>query len=306
MSITAFTQAQKNIRKTWLLMGGFLVFIILIGWGFSTIFQNPIILYVAVGFSLIMNFASYFFSDKVALKMSGAKKADSKIEEHRRVIRAVENMSLAARIPTPKIYIIEDEAMNAFATGRDPKNASVAITIGLLRNLDKLELEGVMAHEIAHIKNRDILVMTIVVTLVGVIAIMTDLIMRQAIFGRLGGNQGGKAQIIIIIVGVILAILSVMIAKMIQMAISRKREFLADASGAEITRHPAGLAGALRKISAQGQKVKKASTATAHLYFFNPFGKKNEKKGKLSFFKKAFSTHPPVEERISALEKMGI
>lgn len=297
--MSPFTQAKKNIRKTWLLMGGFLVFVILIGWVFSYIYDNSLILYGAVAFSGVSNIFSFYFSDKVALKISGAKKADPQNETHRRAIRAVENMSIVARIPQPNIYIIDDPAMNAFATGRGPEHASVAVSTGLLNQLDKLELEGVIAHEISHIRNKDILLMTIVVTLVGVIALISDLTLRGAFRGR--GNSNKKGGGLILIIGIVFAILSPFAAKIIQLAISRKREFLADASGAEITRHPQGLADALKKISQQGQKMKRAGTATAHLYISNPFG--DEKKNR--FLGKLFSTHPPIQERISALNGMS-
>ena len=233
--------------------------------------------------------------------MTGSKKADSKNPEHLRAIRAVENMSLVARIPTPEVYIIDDPAINAFATGRGPKHAAISISTGALENLDKLELEGVVAHEISHIKNRDILVMTIVVTLVGMIAMISDVMMRGSFRSGKGDRENNG---IVLMIGIIFALLAPLIAKIIQMAISRKREFLADASGAEITRHPQGLADALKKISQQGMKMKKAGTATAHLFISSPFG--DEKKTKINFLERIFSTHPPIQERIKILEEMGV
>ncbi|MCK5589038.1 MAG: M48 family metallopeptidase [Candidatus Pacebacteria bacterium] len=295
---TGYTQAEKNIRKTWILMGGFLIFIIFLGWLFAQYTQNPIILYFAVGFALISNFFSYFFADKVVLSVTGAKKADPHVSDDLKIIRIVENLAITAGLPTPKIYIIKDDAINAFATGRNPKNASVAFTRGLLKNLEKKETEGVAAHEISHIKNRDIMVMTIVVTLVGVVAIFSDLFIRMSFYGNSDNKKGNG---IILIIGIVLAILSPVIAKIIQLAVSRKREYLADASGALLTRYPEGLASALEKISKQGKSMKKKSTATAHLFISNPL-KGDGKKG--NFFAKMFSTHPPIEERISLLRNM--
>ncbi len=290
-------QQKKNIRKTWLLMSSFFIIVIIAGWGVANIFQNQMIFYGAIIFSLGANWFSYFFSDKIALKMSGAKEV-VKNSEHQKAVQAVEKMANSAGIPMPKIYIIEDQAMNAFATGRNPEKASVAFTTGILQALEKEELEGVAAHELAHIKNRDILVMTIVVTLVGVIAIISDMAMRSIFFSK-RENQNP----IMYVVGIALIILSPIVAKIIQLAISRKREFLADASGAEISHQAKGLASALRKISTQSPPVRKAGTATAHLYIASPFGAKKEG-GKINFMASLFSTHPPVEKRIKALEKM--
>ena len=303
--MSAYTQAEKNIRKTWALMGGFLVFVIFIGWGASYFFNSPIILYGATAFALFGNFFSYFFSDKVALSMSGAKPADPKNPEDKALIRLVENLSIASGLPTPKIYIIEDQSMNAFATGRDPKHASVAFTRGIIKALDKTELEGVAAHELSHIKNRDILVMTVVVTLVGILSVLMDMAMRGMLFGGGRDNKGNGA---LMIVGIVLMILAPIVGKIIQLAISRKREYLADASGALMTRYPEGLASALEKIGSQSPPMKRASHATSHLFIANPFGAKEDSKGKkaLSFMEKWFSTHPPIQERVKALRQMDV
>lgn len=298
-STTTYTQSQSNIRKTWLLMGGFLIFVILIGWGVSWYFNNPAILYGAVLFSTFGNFFSFFFSDKVALSISGAKPADRSTENGTRIVRAVENMAITAGIKTPKAYIINDASMNAFATGRGPEHSAIAVSSGLLEKLDKNELEGVIAHEISHIKNRDILIMTVVVTLVGMVAVLSNLFMRGSLRKKEGG---GKAQMIFFIVGIIFAILAPLIAKIIQLAVSRKREYLADASGAHLTRYPEGLATALEKIRDQAKPMKKASAATAHMFISSPFAEHGKKK--VSFLEKIFSTHPPINERIKILREM--
>ncbi len=298
-TITTYKQSQINIRKTWMLMGGFFILFVVIGWGFSYYFGNPIIFYIAIAISIILNWFSFFFSDKVALSITGAKEANRKTENGTRVIRAVENMAITAGIQTPKAYIIEDSAMNAFATGRGPKHSAIAISRGLLENLNKNELEGVIAHEMAHIKNRDILIMTVVVTLVGTVAIIADLFIRGA-FRKRGGDS--KAHMIFLIIGIIFAILAPVIAKIIQLAISRKREYLADASAVHLTRYPEGLASALEKIRNQGRAMEKVSTATAHMFISSPFAE--HKKTSLDFLERIFSTHPPIDQRILVLRAM--
>ncbi len=293
---TLYTNQDTNIRKTWFLMTMFFIVVILIGWGFSYTFGNSYILYGAIAFSILMNIFSYWYSDKVVLKMSGAKLANK--NEYRELINIVENLSITAGLPMPKVYVIQDPAPNAFATGRNPENAAVAATTGLLQILDKNELEGVMAHELAHVKNRDILISTIVVVLVGFITLLSDFFLRFTFLG--GGSDsrgGGRIQLIIFIIGISLAILAPIIGTIIQLAISRKREFLADASGAILTRYPEGLASALEKISKNPSQIKRANHATAHMYISDPFkGKKAT-----SLMHKLFMTHPPVQERISAL-----
>jgi len=277
-------------------MGLFLILVIFLGWGLSIYFGDPIILYIAVFFAIFMNFFSYWYSDKIVLRISGAHPVSR--ESHRDLWNSVENLSITAGLPMPALYIIDDTAPNAFATGRDKEHAAVAVTSGLLNILDRNEVEGVIAHELSHIGNRDILVMTIVVTLVGFVTLLSDFFLRSSLY-RGGGKRGdGRAQLVMIIVGIALAILSPIIATLIQLAISRKREFLADASGALLTRYPEGLASALKKISTHGGKMKKANHATAHLFIANPFGGKEKKVG---FLTKLFMTHPPVEDRIYAL-----
>lgn len=292
-----YSTQSSNVWKTWVLMTGFLVFVVLIGWFLSLYYGSPGILYFFVALSLIMNFTSYWFSDKIVLKISGAKRADRK--EYFDLYTIVENLSISSGLPMPKVYVVTDQAPNAFATGRDQKHAVVAVTTGLLHILEKNELEGVIAHELAHIQNRDILLQSVVVVLVGLIAIASDFFIRSTMWGGRGRDrEGGNG--IMIIVGIVLMILSPIVATIIQLAISRKREFLADATGALMTRYPEGLASALIKISASDIPMKKANHATAHLYISDPFDDIQEKK-KTSFMHKLFMTHPPVEERVAAL-----
>jgi heat shock protein HtpX len=293
---------RANVRRTWLLMTIFLGIIIAIGWSLSYLYNDVSILYIAVATAFFGNFFSYFFSHKIALSTAGAKQADER--KDREIIHMVENMARQAGMDhAPKTYIISDPSMNAFATGRNDKNSVVALTTGLIKGLDKKELEGVIAHEITHIQNKDILVMTIVVVLLGTISIIADMFMRGAFRGKGGSDRGGNAHVVVLIIGIVFAILSPIVAKAIQMAISRKREFMADAGGANITMEPTALASALEKISGQGIPVKRAGTATAHLYISSPFG--DGKKTKVDFLERIFSTHPPVAERISALRGMS-
>ncbi len=298
---TLYTQQDKNIRKTWMLFVIFLVVVIGIGWAFSWVYQSPGILYFAIIFSLFMNFFSYWYSDKIILKISGATPALR--ETHREIYNIVENLSITAGLPMPKIYIIQDPAPNAFATGRNKEHAVVAVTSGLLSILNKSELEGVVAHELSHIGNKDILISTVIVVLVGFIVLLSDMFIRFSIFGHRGRSRegGGRLQLIMTVVGIVLAILAPLVASLIQLAISRKREFLADASGALLTRYPEGLASALLKISTYPRPVKKVSNATAHLFISSPFGGK----GKKGWLRGLFMTHPPVEERIKALKGSG-
>jgi len=294
---TLYTHQDQNVRKTWFLMTMFFVVVIAIAWAFSYILDNPAILYFGVIFSIVMNIWSYWYSDSLVIKMSGAKKASR--EQYFDLWNAVENLSITAGLPMPALYVIDDPSPNAFATGSDKEHSAVAVTTGLLQILNKNELEGVIAHELSHIGNRDILLGTVVVVLVGFIAIASDMFLRMSIYGR-GGNRDGRIGLILMIVGIVLAILAPIVAQLIKLAISRKREFLADASGALLTRYPEGLASALEKISGYPVGIQRVSTATAHLYISNPL-----KDGKaVSFMSKLFATHPPAEERISALRGM--
>lgn len=290
---TLYTQQSKNVTKTWLLMTVFFAVVILFGWFFSFYYGNPNILYIFVIFSIVMNFVSYWFSDKIVLKLAGAKEA--KREEYFDLYTSVENLSITAGLPMPKVYVVQDVAPNAFATGRDKNHAVVCATTGLLAILDKNELEGVLAHELSHIGNRDMLLSTVVVVLVGFVTILADVFRRSLFFGG-GRDNDNKAGGIFVIIGIILSILAPIFAILIQLAISRKREFLADASGALLTRYPNGLANALRKISQYSKPMVHQSSAIAHLYIADP---KRSKIGKK--VAGLFATHPPIEERIKAL-----
>jgi heat shock protein HtpX len=294
---TLYTHQDSNIRKTWILMAGFLIMVIFLGWAVSWYFGDPVILYFFVAFALVMNVISYWYSDKIVLKMSGAKQINR--ETNRELWNIVENLSITAGLPMPRIYIVDDSAPNAFATGRDAEHGVVAVTTGLLGMLNRNELEGVVAHELSHIGNRDILISTIVVVLVGFITLLSDFFLRATLWGRGGRDRGdGRIQLAMMLHGIALAILSPIIATIIQLAISRKREFLADASGALLTRYPEGLACALEKISGYPAQMKHANHATAHLYISDPFKSKGRK---VDFMNKMFLTHPPTEERVAAL-----
>ena len=300
--VNLYSQAESNTRKTWLYLTGFLLLIIGIGWLISYLMQSAFILWLAVILSILMSFFSYWHSDKIVLAMSRAK--EIKKQDNPELYRTVENLCIAAGLPLPRIYIIDEAQPNAFATGRDPKHAVVAVTRGLLEKLDRTELEGVLAHELAHIGNRDILLSTMVVVLTGVVVIITDFFFRMAFWGRIGGRgrSGGQARLVLVLFALALAVLAPFFATLMKLAISRKREFLADASGALLTRYPEGLARALEKISQDFQPLKVANNATAHLYIISPFRGKE----KTSWLHKLFMTHPPVEERIKALRGMSV
>ncbi|OHA89372.1 MAG: zinc metalloprotease HtpX [Candidatus Zambryskibacteria bacterium RIFCSPHIGHO2_01_FULL_43_27] len=284
--------------KTWVFMSLFFVLIILLGWVFSRIYGNPAILVGFVIFSIILNITSFWYSDKIVLKLHRAKLATR--EEYFDLWNITENLSITAGLPMPKLYIVDDSAPNAFATGRDKEHAVVAVTTGLLLILERNELEGVIAHELSHIGNRDILLSTIVVVLAGFVTLLSDFFLRTAHWGggRNNNGKGGQIQGILFLAGIVLAVLSPIIASLIQFAISRKREFLADSSGVLLTRYPEGLANALRKISSTPIIMRTANHATAHLFISNPFGSGKNIRG---FLTKMFSTHPPVEERVHAL-----
>ena len=299
-----YTEIASNKRKTALLITFFLVLIIGLGFVFSQNLDQPGLLPIAVGISIAMSFGSYFYSDKIVLAMSKAREV--KRTDDPELYRTVDNLAIAAGLPTPKIYLIQDTAPNAFATGRDPKHAVVAITTGLRAKLTKQELEGVMAHELSHIGNYDIRLSTIIVILVGVVALLSDWMLRISFFNRRhrdNNGDSGQAGAILAIAGIILALLSPIAATLIQLAISRKREYLADASAALLTRYPQGLSSALRKIAADHEPLEVANKATAHLYIANPL--KDHKKDQISWFANMFQTHPPIEDRIKKLEGMN-
>ena len=298
---TLYTHQSSNVRKTWILMTVFLIFIIGFSYVVSVLMGNPAILYFGVIISLLINIGSYWYSDTLVIKMTGAVPAT--IEQHRELINVVENLAITAGLPMPKVYIVNDQAPNAFATGRNPEHAAVAVTSGLLQILDRSELEGVLAHELSHIGNRDILVSTVAVVLAGFIAIISDMLMRSMLWGG-GRDRDSKAGVIFLILGIVGIILAPIAAQMIQMAISRKREYLADASGALLTRYPEGLASALEKISSFSQPMRRANNATAHLFIADPFG--NQKRSLGQKISGLFQTHPPAAERIKILRDMDV
>lgn len=304
--MTLYNHSDSNKRKTLFLFSGFFIFTILIAYVFSVAFDDSSILYIVVFFSIISSFVSYWFSDKIVLSMSHAQ--ELKFEDNKELYRIVENLCISAGLPLPKIYIINDPAPNAFATGRNPKNAVVAVTSGLLNKLERSELEGVIAHELSHIKNYDILLATVTTVLVGMIVLLADWFRRFAFYGQIGksgggnnNNNGGVVRLVAIVLAIVFSILAPFFAYMMQFAISRKREFLADSEGALITRYPEGLASALEKISSDPNELKIANQATAHLYINSPL--KDRGKG---FLAKAFMTHPPVKERIRILRDIKI
>lgn len=290
---TLYTHQGQNVTKTWILMSSFLIIVIGLGYVFARVYGNPNILYFFVIFSLIMNITSYWYSDKIALSLAKAHPATR--EQYFDFYTIVENLAITAGLPMPKIYVIEDPSPNAFATGRDKNHAVVAVTTGLLSIMNKSELEGVVAHEMSHIGNRDMLVSTVAVVLVGFVAIVSDMMMRMSIFGGRRDDREGNG--LFMIIGIVVAILAPIAATLIQLGISRKREYLADASGALLTRYPEGLASALEKISQYGRPMQTQSGAIAHLYIANPLGSGKFRKSVGSLF----STHPPVEERIKRL-----
>ena len=292
-----YTHQAANIRKTWFLMTGFLVVVIALGWLIAQIYESTVILYIAVVFALVMNVTAYWWSDKIALFATGAKAAGTQEDIELHFI--LENLAITAGLPKPRLYIIHDSAPNAFAAGRSPGHAVVAVTTGLLERLDRSELEGVLAHELSHIGNRDILVMTVAVVLAGFVAILADVFLRMSFSGGMGSGRGNKNPLLLI-AGVAAILLAPLAAQLIKLAVSRRREFLADASGALLTRYPDGLASALRKISSYQAPMLKANHATAHLFISNPFGAHESGK----FIAKMFSTHPSTEERVKALVGM--
>lgn len=292
-----YSHKTANKRRTWLLFSVFLVIVIGVGWYFSYAYGSPLILYIAVGFSVLMNITAYWYSDKIVLNMSKAEPAGEK--EFKELHNIVENLAITAGLPKPGVYIVDENQPNAFATGRDPEHGVIAVTQGLLKKLNRSEIEGVLAHELSHIGNRDMLVSTAAVVLVGFISIVSDIFMRSFFFRAFMGGDRDRGSGGLALIGIIVAILAPIGAALIQLAISRKREFLADASGALLTRYPEGLASALEKIEKDNTQMKKAAkNATAHLWLSSPF-KGNKIKG-------LFRTHPPTQERIKALKGLNL
>lgn len=294
-----YTHQDSNVRKTWLLMTAVFVLLVGIGFLFSRAYGDSRILYIFAAVSVSGNVFAYWYSDKVALAMSGARQLGR--EGNERLFRIVENLAITAGLPLPRLYLIPGQQINAFATGRNAEHAAVAVTQGALERLDDNELTGVLAHELSHIGNRDILISTIVVVLAGIIAILSDWFLRMNIWGGRSrdNDRGGNA--IVFVVAIIAAILAPLAATLIRLAVSRKREFLADASGALLTRYPEGLASALQKIFQDDTPLRNAHTATAHLFLANPL----KGRERTSWVAKLFMTHPPVQERIKALTEMS-
>ncbi len=293
---TLYTQQSSNVTKTIMLMGVFLVMVIAISYAVAWYIGNSLILYIGAALAVLTSVGSYWYSDKLVLKMTNAHPVTK--EQAPELYNVVENLAITAGLPMPRVYLVNDPSPNAFATGRDPEHAVVAATTGLLQILDRTELEGVMAHELAHIGNRDMLVMTVAVVLAGFVAIIADFFTRTLMFGD--NRNRHPAFLIIGIIGIILAPLA---AKLIQLAISRKREYLADATGALLTRYPEGLASALEKISGQAQPMRHVSHATAHLFISDPF--QDRKQGIGQKISALFQTHPPASDRIRRLREMG-
>lgn len=300
ISMNIYSEISQNKWRTWLIMSLFVVFITTIAFvfgkasGYGLSYAG-----VALIFAGLMSIGSYYFSDKLVIATTGA--SEIKKADEPQLFRLIENLAIGAGLPMPRIYIMKDPSPNAFATGRDPKHGVVCVTTGILQRLSKPELEGVIAHELSHIKNFDTRLMAITAILVGFVAILANVFMRNLWFGNTRSeNDNNRLQVLFLIIGLVFAVLSPVVATLIQLAVSRKREFLADASGALLTRYPEGLADALEKIAQDPRPVRLATTATAHLFIENPLKSKN----KQQFFASLFNTHPPIEERIRILRSM--
>lgn len=290
-----YREQAQNVRRTFFFMGLFLMIVIAIAWLVSVVFDSPAILYIAVALSLILNVAAYWKSDAVVIRMTGAKPVSR--ETHFDYWNLVENLCISIGAPMPKLYLINDPSPNAFATGRDPKHSAVAVTEGLLRVMEKQELEGVLAHELAHIQNRDTLIMTVIVVLFGMVTIVLDLLLHASLFSS--DEEGGNLLILLP-----LYVLAPIILTIIRFAVSRKREFLADATAGVYTRYPDGLASALRKIERTARPVRGARLATAHLFIADPFAghaSSDRSPAKRSPIFRLFDTHPPIPDRVRAL-----
>jgi heat shock protein HtpX len=303
---TAYTHISANKWRSAALMTVFVALVIALGYVFGVALKLPWLLPVAIVVAVAQSFSAYWWSDKVALAISGAHEVDKAAAPE--LYRIVENLAITAGEPTPRVYIIDDPSPNAFATGRDPKHAAVAVTSGLLEKLDKAELEGVLAHEFSHIGNYDIRLSSIIVILVGFIVLLSDFFLRYTFWGgggrRNNNNGDGQVGAILMLIGIVLALLSPLIAMLMQLAISRKRELLADADGALLTRNPNGLADALAKITADPLSMRSANKATAHLFIASPL---HDTKGKTrSWYQSLFDTHPDPALRIARLREMAM
>lgn len=293
-----YAQRSSNIRRTWALIVGFLVVVIAVGYAISWYYGNPSILYIAVVIAIATNFYAYWASDSLVLSLNHARPATR--EEFFDFYTVTENLAIAAGLPKPKLYVIDDPAPNAFATGRDENHAVVCATTGLLSMMTRPELEGVIGHELSHIKNRDMLLMTVAVVLAGFVALLANIFLRVSFWGgERRDNDRGNGNAILMVLAVVGIILAPIAAKLIELAISRRREYLADASGVLLTRYPEGLASALQKIGNYQAPMQSANLATAHLFIGDPFGSKGQ--GSSSWIERMFSTHPPIQQRIQAL-----
>jgi len=291
---TLYQERSQNIWRTAFLMAFFFAVVLAIGYFIGWYYDSPVIMYTAIVFAVAMNFWSYWFSDKTVLSLTGARPASR--EEFFDFYTVTENLAITAGLPMPKLYVLDDPQPNAFATGRDEKHAVVCATAGLLSMMTRPELEGVIGHELSHVKNRDILVMTVAVVLAGFLAIIADIFIRVSFWGggRSDDNRGGNP--IVLVLGIVAIILAPIAAQLIQLAISRQREYLADASGALLTRYPEGLASALQKIGAYSAPMRRTSHATAHLFIGDPYGEQ-----KHNWINNLFATHPPIQDRIRRL-----
>jgi heat shock protein HtpX len=305
-----YERVSSNVRKTWLLIAVFIAFVAVIGWLFGYFTGYGFWgLGIAVGIALLLTWGSYFSSDKIALAVSRAKPAEG--PRFKQLHNVVEGLAIAAGIPKPRVYVIDDTAPNAFAAGRNPEHAAVAVTTGLLAKMDRDELEGVIAHELSHIQNRDTLVMTIAVTLVGVIVLLADWLLRALWWGGGDNKRGSGLGVPIAILGFVLLLLAPLIAQLLQFAISRRREFLADADAVLLTRYPTGLVNALEKLGHDATVVRTASRATAHLWIESPIARHagpGERRAAKSgaWLNRLFDTHPPLEDRIAALRSSSL
>ncbi|MGZ4104399.1 MAG: M48 family metallopeptidase [Actinomycetota bacterium] len=298
-----YEELAKNVRRSWLLLAGFVVVVLAAGYGFGYLFQNgPFGLVIAAIIAVLLSWASYRNGDKVVLRLSRAREVTPQDEP--RLHNIVEGLSIAAGIPKPRVYVVDDVAPNAFATGRDPAHASIAVTRGLLDKMNRVELEGVVAHELSHVKNRDTLVMAITVTLVGILVLLADWTLRSFFWG-VGGRRregdGGNAAGIFVLVGLAAAIFMPIMAQVMQMAVSRRREFYADVSGAQLTRYPPGLISALEKLKADQTEVHTAVRATEAIWIESPL---HHAEGFMGRLNRLFDTHPPLDERIKVLREL--
>ncbi len=293
-----YAERAKNIRRTWALVIGFLIVVVAVGYAISWYYGNPSILYIAIVVAIVTNFYAYWASDTLVLSLNHARPASR--EEFFDFYTVTENLAITAGLPKPKLYVIDDPAPNAFATGRDEQHAVVCATTGLLSMMTRPELEGVIGHELSHIKNRDMLLMTIAVVLAGFVALVANMFLRISFWGG-GRRDENNNNAVLMIVAVIAIVLAPLAAKLIELAVSRRREYLADASSALLTRYPEGLASALQKIGGYAAPMRSANLATAHLFIGDPFGPKGTKGGSSGWIEHMFSTHPPIQDRIQAL-----